>query len=65
VTEEWKYALGLKRDDFVKPLYWEEPLPPPPGELARLHFSKIKLPKERRGAASPFHHSTPKRWETL
>jgi hypothetical protein len=30
VTEEWKYALGLKRDDFVKPLYWDEPLPQPP-----------------------------------
>lgn len=44
---EWEYALSLNRPYFVRPTYWEEPLPStpdgslPPEELRRLHFQKI------------------------
>ncbi|HSK77304.1 MAG TPA: toll/interleukin-1 receptor domain-containing protein [Thermoanaerobaculia bacterium] len=44
VQKEWSYALSLKRDSFVRPTYWEEPLPEmpdrgiPPPELKKLHF---------------------------
>jgi hypothetical protein len=37
--QEWLYALGLKRGEgFIRPVYWEEPLPAPPDELSALHF---------------------------
>lgn len=42
VKQEWEYALALKRPDFVRPVYWEDPLPStedlPPEPLKRLHF---------------------------
>jgi hypothetical protein len=44
VRREWEYALSLDRPSFVRPTYWEEPLPSlkdeglPPEELLRLHF---------------------------
>ncbi|MGK5682513.1 Hsp70 family protein [Actinoplanes sp. URMC 104] len=44
---EWECALGLRRPSFVRPLYWEDPLPEaphlglPPDELRRLHFAKV------------------------
>ena len=47
VRDEWEYALSLSRPDFVRPTYWEEPLPSapqeelPPEALRRLHFSRI------------------------
>ena len=47
VEQEWRYALSLSRTYFVRPVYWEEPLPElteknlPPEELRRLHFQKI------------------------
>jgi hypothetical protein len=47
VEQEWQYALSLRRPYFVRPAYWEEPLPEfpernlPPEELRRLHFAKI------------------------
>src|SRR5262249_33780703 len=44
VRKEWKYALGLNRKEFIKPVYWKEPLPSPPRELRTIHFSRIKLP---------------------
>jgi hypothetical protein len=41
VEEEWRHALGLGRNaaGFVRPVYWEEPIPPPPAELKSLHFA--------------------------
>ncbi len=47
--EEWEHALSLQRPLFVRPLYWEEPLPEDPGlelppvSLRALHFVKIPL----------------------
>jgi len=39
VRSEWAYALDLRRDRFVRPVYWEQPMPPAPQELSRVHFT--------------------------
>lgn len=45
--QEWEYALSLNRPSFVRPTYWEDPLPErpqenlPPDALRRLHFQRI------------------------
>ena len=47
VREECEYALSLKRPAFVRPTYWEEPMPGspseglPPAVLRRLHFHRL------------------------
>jgi len=45
VRAEWQHALALNRPFFVRPVYWEDPLPEEPGlpppELQRLHFQKV------------------------
>jgi hypothetical protein len=38
---EWKHALSLDRERFIRPVYYEEPFPPPPPELMHLHFGRI------------------------
>jgi hypothetical protein len=38
VRSEWEYALDLRRDGFIRPIYWEVPMPAPPKELDHLHF---------------------------
>lgn len=44
VEKEWRYALALRRESFVRPVYWEDPLPSlpekglPPEELSRHQF---------------------------
>jgi hypothetical protein len=51
VRREWEYALSLGRPGFVRPTYWETPLPEspeqglPPAALRALHFSCIALPR--------------------
>lgn len=42
VADEWRFALGLKKQSFIRPCYWEEPLPEPPPELKDLHFVQLK-----------------------
>ncbi|MFY9609178.1 MAG: protein kinase [Blastocatellia bacterium] len=48
VRQEWQYALSLNRSSFVRPTYWQEPLPKdpardlPPDALLRLHFQRIE-----------------------
>ncbi|HEX9919044.1 MAG TPA: TIR domain-containing protein, partial [Pyrinomonadaceae bacterium] len=48
VRQEWEYALSLGRQNFVRPTYWETPLPEsatenlPPVELRRLHFQHLR-----------------------
>jgi len=47
VRQEWEFALSLGRSSFVRPTYWEQPLPEsedprlPPEELRRIHFQYI------------------------
>src|SRR5574338_385525 len=45
VRAEWQHALALNRPFFVRPVYWEDPLPEqqglPPNELRRLHFQRV------------------------
>ena len=44
VTREWRHALGQKRSDpFIRPTYWEKPMPDAPSELGHLHFSLLEL----------------------
>jgi TIR domain len=44
VRREWEHALALGRPAFIRPTYWEVPMPRssnprlPPDELAKLHF---------------------------
>ncbi len=48
VEQEWRYALSLGREEFIRPTYWEEPLPElrerglPPEDLRRLHFYQLR-----------------------
>jgi hypothetical protein len=50
--DEWEYALSLERPSFVRPTYWEEPMPTdagaglPPESLVRLHFQRIRVGME-------------------
>lgn len=39
VQREWEHAISLRRQNFIRPLYWEKPVSPPPDQLAHLHFS--------------------------
>ena len=47
VRQEWEYALSLNRANFIRPIYWEEPLPEmraqglPPAALKRLQFHRL------------------------
>ena len=46
VAEEWQHALLLqdrKGGRFIRPLYWTSPWPPPPAQLAHLHFAALDL----------------------
>jgi TolB-like protein len=49
VQREWRHALALGRENFVRPVYWEEPLPElpehdlPPPELTSLQFQRVPL----------------------
>ena len=58
VLAECRHALSLQREGFIRPVYWQEPLPQdperdlPPTPIRRLHFSRLaaESPTE---AASP------------
>src|SRR5262249_43037494 len=46
VRSEWEYALALRRPSFVRPVYWDDPMPErgdlPPVALKALHFERIR-----------------------
>ena len=45
VYQEYQYALQhYKYDGFIRPVYWEKPMRPPPTELSHLHFAYYELP---------------------
>ena len=41
VKSDWDYALTLEptRASFIRPVYWEQPLPPVPDVLDKLNFA--------------------------
>lgn len=43
VRQEWEHALARMNREripaFIRPVYWQEPMPPPPSELAHIHFA--------------------------
>jgi len=41
VEREWRHALKQQRQYFVRPVYWEKPLPEPPEELRSIHFAYL------------------------
>jgi hypothetical protein len=46
VANEWHLAREIapqRAVDFIRPLYWSEPMPHPPGELSDLHFGRLDL----------------------
>jgi len=49
VRQEWEYALSLDRPHFVRPTYWQTPLPEapdqdlPPAALRALHFQHLPV----------------------
>jgi hypothetical protein len=43
VEHEWRHALKQTRPSFIRPLYWEQPMPDPPPELAAIHFAYFPL----------------------
>jgi hypothetical protein len=47
---EWSYALQFrcpdgKCEDFVRPVYWEKPMPDPPPELSDVNFKYVPFTK--------------------
>ena len=48
VEQEWRYALSLDRPDgFIRPVYWEKPMPTPPTELSHIHFQHMQVSAPR------------------
>ena len=43
VESEWRYALSLNRPVFVRPTYWQEPMPEPPEPLRGIHFHRLAI----------------------
>jgi class 3 adenylate cyclase len=41
VEQEWRYALTQDKPNFIRPVYWNKPLPDPPEELRQFHFSYL------------------------
>jgi hypothetical protein len=48
VRNEWEYAVALQRPAFIRPVYWDDPLPSrgglPPQALRQFHFQRIRRP---------------------
>jgi hypothetical protein len=40
--QEWEHALKRNKKGFIRPLYWEIPMPDPPEELSRYHFKYMQ-----------------------
>ena len=42
--QEWEHALKQnKPEGYIRPVYWQEPLPEPPAELSKFHFTYVEL----------------------
>jgi hypothetical protein len=53
VRQEWGYALGLHRDRFIRPVYWQLPMPHAPDELGHVHFTFFDGPVAAAYASDP------------
>jgi hypothetical protein len=44
--QEWESALKYldERPRFIRPVWWQHPMPAPPPELSGLHFQRVPLP---------------------
>ena len=51
VRREWEHAATLARPNFIRPTYWEQPMPEsdnpllPPSSLRQLHFHSLVAPQ--------------------
>ncbi len=55
VEQEWQYALSLasrKGPAFIRPVYWERPIPKVPKDLRALHFAPVDFGRYVAPAAS-------------
>ena len=42
--QEWEHALQQnKPEGYIRPVYWQKPLPEPPVELSKFHFTHVEL----------------------
>jgi serine/threonine protein kinase len=41
VEQEWRYALTLRRPAFIRPTFWQEPMPPAPEALSDIQFYRL------------------------
>jgi hypothetical protein len=41
VEQEWRHALTQDKPNFIRPVYWNKPLPDPPEELQEFHFAYL------------------------
>jgi hypothetical protein len=44
VDQEWRHAHRLARRNFIRPMYWKEPMVEAPPELRELHFKYVPFP---------------------
>jgi hypothetical protein len=59
VRQEWEYALSLGRSSFIRPTYWETPMPEapehglPPAALRALHFHRLPVRLQTEASRGP------------
>ena len=41
--QEWEHALKRNKEGFIRPVYWEIPMPKPPEELSKYHFEFMEF----------------------
>jgi hypothetical protein len=52
VEQEWRHALSLCRPSFIRPMYWQVPMPAPPKELRDLHFAYVRFDDDKHASAT-------------
>lgn len=43
VEQEWRLALARGSENFIRPIFWEKPMPEPPEELRHLYFDYYQV----------------------
>ncbi|MCP3956324.1 MAG: toll/interleukin-1 receptor domain-containing protein [bacterium] len=68
VEQEWREALRLADDKggaFIRPIYWQKPLPSPPEELSSLHFAPVDVTAWRVAKPAPDFETLPEQLARL